>query len=177
MQLLGLALEMHFVHLPQQLRPVGTGSEGGDVVSVQAQSWAHIQPYMHYQQYCIISTPASIVEAVLEQYWKLQGTSVGSYSACCVGQYNYAETMLFILCKYWDTARDLLSNCLFILICNSLLYHCWCSVWHTYSGSGIDKDNVTWGFKQLSGQTLELYFTQLISRCDSHYSKELVGKN
>ena len=67
---------------------------------------------------------------------------------CCVGQYNHTEVMLSILCKYWDTAGELLSNCLFLLVCNTLLHSIWCSVWCKYSGNGMDKDNGNIGFKQ-----------------------------
>ena len=103
-----------------------------------------MQPYMNQQFYCTIGTAASIVKAILEQYQKILGDSIGSYSICGVDWYNYAEVMLFILCKYWDTARELLSNCLFAFLYNSLLHIIWSSIWCIYSGSEIDKDNVTW---------------------------------
>ena len=56
------------------------------------------------------------MEAILGWCWKLQGDSIGRYNMFCMGRCNYTEVMLLMLCKYWDTARELPSNCFFILI-------------------------------------------------------------
>ena len=65
----------------------------------------------------------------------------------CEVLYNYAEVMFLIVCKYWDTARELLSNFFFALLCYNLLHNIWCSGWYIYNTSGMNKDICNMGFK------------------------------
>ena len=58
---------MQFVHLPWPLRPMDTGLEKGNTVSIWTLTLVCLQPYMHWQLYCTTDPAVFIVEAILGQ--------------------------------------------------------------------------------------------------------------